>query len=183
MSHCLKRVEFGSVQNGTMRSEKPTCAPPRISEMSPTLPFKQFSVRLVALSRPFKEDRLALSPSTPLAFHAIDSVMSWALCPQTMSQAPQHLRSSETQATCDSYCTRQSVCSVISLHSGMSGMSSLTERYDTGCTSKAVTHVDQFGDDQDLHCCHHDRLAPDMGGRPVLHVPHKACCLDLAQRC
>ena len=166
-----------------MRSEKPTCAPPRLSEMSPTFPFKQFSVRLVALSRPFKEDRLALSPSTPLAFHAIDSVMSWALCPQTMSQAPQHLRSSETQATCDGYCTRQSVCSVISLHSGMSGMSSLTERYDTGCTSKAVTHVDQFGDDQDLHCCHHDRLAPDMGGRPVLHVPHKVCCLDLAQRC
>ena len=37
-----------------------------------------------------------------------------------MFQVSQHFRSSETQAVCDSTCfSRQSVCSVISLHSGM----------------------------------------------------------------
>ena len=34
-------------------------------------------------------------------FQAIDGVMSLTLCPQAVSQAPQHFRSSETQATCD----------------------------------------------------------------------------------
>ena len=46
--------------------------------------------------------------------------MSLALCPQVVSQAPQYLRSSEKQATCEGCFSRQSVCSVISLHSGMS---------------------------------------------------------------
>ena len=39
--------------------------------------------------------------------------MSSALCPQVVSQASQHFRSSEKQATC-------SICSVVSLHAGMS---------------------------------------------------------------
>ena len=48
-------------------------------------------VRLtMALSRPFKEDRLALPLSTPL-LRAIDGVMSLALCPLVVSQSPQHL--------------------------------------------------------------------------------------------
>ena len=43
-----------------------------------------------------------------------------ALCPHIVSRAPQHVISSETQATCDDCFARQSVCSVVSLHSGMS---------------------------------------------------------------
>ena len=45
---------------------------------------------------------------------------SLALCPQVVTQAPQHFRSSETQASCDGCFARQSICSVVSLHSGMS---------------------------------------------------------------
>ena len=41
---------------------------------------------------------------------AIDCVMSLALCPQEVSQAPQHFRSSEKQAP---------ICLVVSFHSGM----------------------------------------------------------------
>ena len=37
-----------------------------------------------------------------------------------VSQVPQRFRSSETQATCGGCFSRQSICSVISLHSGMS---------------------------------------------------------------
>ena len=48
---------------------------------------------------------------------AIDWVMSSALCPQVVSQASQHFRSSEKQATYEGCFARQSVCSVISLHS------------------------------------------------------------------
>ena len=51
---------------------------------------------------------------------AIDGVMSLALCLQVVSQVPQHFTSSEKQATCEGCFARQSVCSVISLHSGMS---------------------------------------------------------------
>ena len=39
------------------------------------------------------------------------------VCPQVMSQAPQHFKYSETQATDDDCCARQKVCSVISLDS------------------------------------------------------------------
>ena len=48
---------------------------------------------------------------------AIDSLRSLAFRPQTMSQAPQLFRPSEMQATCDGCFARQSICSVISLHS------------------------------------------------------------------
>ena len=44
---------------------------------------------------------------------------SW-LCVQVGSQAPQHFRSSETQATWEGCFARQPICSVVSLHSGMS---------------------------------------------------------------
>ena len=43
----------------------------------------------MALSRPFKEDRLAFPLSTPL-LQAIDGEMSLAVCPQVVSQVPQH---------------------------------------------------------------------------------------------
>ena len=71
----------------------------------------------MALSRTFKEDRLAPPLSTPLSS---TRSMSLALCPQVVCQVPQHFRSSEKQATCESCLTRQSICSVVSLNSGMS---------------------------------------------------------------
>ena len=51
---------------------------------------------------------------------AIDGVMSLGLCPLVVPQVSQHFRSSEKQATCERCFARQSICSVISLHSGMS---------------------------------------------------------------
>ena len=51
----------------------------------------------MALSRPLKEDRSSFYAS---ALQAIDGVMSLALCPQVAFQAPQQVRSSETQAAC-----------------------------------------------------------------------------------
>ena len=62
--------------------------------------------------------------SSASSFHAslqvIDGVMSLALCPLAVSQAPQHFRSSNMQVTYEGYFAHQSICSVISLHSGMS---------------------------------------------------------------
>ena len=71
-----------------------------------------------SLSHPFKEDQ-ALPLSTPL-LQVNTGVVSSALCQQVLSQAPQQGRSSEMQAACDGCFARQSVCSVISLHSSMS---------------------------------------------------------------
>ena len=71
----------------------------------------------MALVCPFKEDHLVFHASL---LQAIDSVMSLALCLQTVSQASQHFRSSEKQATCESCFACQHICSVISLHSSMS---------------------------------------------------------------
>ena len=50
----------------------------------------------------------------------INGLMSMAFCPHVAFQAPQHFRSSETQASCDSCVVRQSVC-LVSFHDhGMS---------------------------------------------------------------
>ena len=106
-----------------MRSEKPICTPSRLSEVSPTLPLKQFQCSSdwrwlsVVLSR--KVVQRFLFPCLSL-LQAIDGVMSLALCPHVVSQAPQHFKSSEMQATYDGCFARQSLCSVVSLHSGMS---------------------------------------------------------------
>ena len=51
---------------------------------------------------------------------AIYGVTSLALCPQVVSQAFQHFRSSEKQATCEGCLVRQSVCLVISFHCSVS---------------------------------------------------------------
>ena len=67
----------------------------------------------MVLSPPLKEDSRALPLLTP-------GVISLALCPQVVSQTPQNFRSSETQASCDGCFDRQSICSVISFHSGLS---------------------------------------------------------------
>ena len=47
-------------------------------------------------------------------------MMSLALCPQVVSQAPQHFRSSVTRVNCVGRFARQSICWVVSLDSGMS---------------------------------------------------------------
>ena len=67
----------------------------------------------MALSRPFKEDRLASSHASLL--QAIDGVMSLALCPQVVSQASQHFRSSEKQATCEGCFARHSLSAFVSV--------------------------------------------------------------------
>ena len=75
-------------------SEKPTRAQPRLAEVSLMLLIETVPVLVwltMALSRLFREDRLALPLCTPLSPRQIDGVMSVALCPQVMSQAPQHL--------------------------------------------------------------------------------------------
>ena len=61
-----------------------------------------------------------MSSSCTLLFLAIGGVMSVNLCQPIVSQAPQHFRSPATQATCGGCFSRQSVYSVISLHSDMS---------------------------------------------------------------
>ena len=71
------------------------------SQKLPSVAFQTVpvSIRLtVAFSRPF---------SSASSFHTsllpvIQGVLSLALCPQVVSQAPQHLRFSTTQTACDS---------------------------------------------------------------------------------
>ena len=67
------------------------------------------------------QGRLASTSSfNTFLLQAINGVMSLALCPQVVSQAPQHFRSSEKKATCEGCFARQSICSVFSFLSGMS---------------------------------------------------------------
>ena len=61
-----------------------------------------------------------ISSSCTLRFLANGGVMSVDLCQPIVSQVPQHFRSSATQVTCGGCFSRQSVYSVISLHSDMS---------------------------------------------------------------
>ena len=67
----------------------------------------------MAVSRPFKGRSSGASSFHASLLQAIDGVMSLALCPQVVSQASQHIRSSEKQATCNACFSRQSICSVI----------------------------------------------------------------------
>ena len=122
----------------SMRSEKPICAPPRSVQdgiyalrkahmrSTPSLRrFPNFALETVpvfvwltmALSRPFKGRSSSVSSFRASLLQAIDGVVSLAFCPQVVSQAPQHLRSSETQATCEGFSLP---ARVISLHSGVS---------------------------------------------------------------
>ena len=102
-----------------MGSEKPVYAPFRFSEMFPTLPLNSSNVHLTD-DGPLSS--LQGRSSSASSFHAsllqaISGVMSLALCQQVVSQAPQHFRSSEAQATCGGCFARHSICSVISLDS------------------------------------------------------------------
>ena len=87
----------------SMRLEKPIYDPCRLSEVSPTLPLKRFQCSFNAS-----------------LLQVIGGVMSLGLCPQAVPQVSQHFRSSEKQAACEGCFARQCICSVISLHSGMS---------------------------------------------------------------
>ena len=105
--------------------EKPIkkwCLPPHLSDVFPNVAFTTVPVFVwltLALSRPFRKDRRALPLFTP---HSSKQSMMWCpwLCAHMVSQAPQHFRSSETQTTCDGCFARQSIVSVIALHSGVS---------------------------------------------------------------
>ena len=102
-----------------MRSEKPICALPGFPNVVfETVPM--FVWLTMALSRPFKQRSSSASSFNASLLQAIDSVMSLALCPKIVSQASQHFSSSEKQATREGCFARQSICSVVSLHSGMS---------------------------------------------------------------
>ena len=91
----------------SMRSKKPICAPSHLSEVSPTLPLKRFQCSCcwrwpcLVLSALFKEYRRAKRSFHASLLQAIDGVMPFALCPQAISQSPQHFRSFERQAACD----------------------------------------------------------------------------------
>ena len=104
-----------------MHSEKPICASRCLSKISPKLPLKRFRCSSDDGPPSSFQGRLSSAPSFKASLlQAISGVMSLALCPQVLSQASQHLRSSEKQANCESCFAHQSICSVISLHSGMS---------------------------------------------------------------
>ena len=86
------------------RSEKPICAPPRLSEVSPTLPLKRLQCSSDSdggpLS-PFQGWSSSASSFNGSLLQTIDGVMSLTLCPPVVSQASQHFGSSEKQATCE----------------------------------------------------------------------------------
>ena len=102
--------------------KRPYALHPVSQKFHPTFPI--FVWLTMALSRPSKEDRLAFPLSTASLLQAIVGVMFLALCPQAVSRVPQHFRPSEKQDACEgcfpSRFPRQCICSVISLHSGMS---------------------------------------------------------------
>ena len=84
-------------------------APAHDKEAAETVPM--FVSLTMILSRPFKEDRLALPLSTPLSSGLSMVWCPLALCRQVVSQASQHLRSSEKQAACEGCFVCQSLCS------------------------------------------------------------------------
>ena len=74
----------------------------------------------------FQEGFLSASSFRDSLLQVINGAMFLALSPRVMSQAPQHFRSSKMQAIYDGYFPNQSICLVISLHSGMSSSSTLS---------------------------------------------------------
>ena len=95
-----------------MRSEKPVIMSSIPSFRSFTNFFETVPVFVsltMALSRPFKEDSLALPLFHASLLQAIAGVMSLALSPQAVSQASQHFRSFEKQATCEGCFAHQPV--------------------------------------------------------------------------
>ena len=99
-----------------MRSEKSICAPHCVSDAFPTWPLKRFQCSSddAGPLTSFQGRSSSASSLRASLLQAIDDAMSLALCPQVVSQAPQHFRSSENCFA------SQSICSFIFLHSGMS---------------------------------------------------------------
>ena len=103
------------------RLEKSICALSRLSEVSLTLLWNGSTVRLIddgPLSS-FQGRSSSAFSFRAFLLQAVDGVVSLALCPQVVSQASQHFRSCEKQATCEGCFARQSICSVVSLYSDM----------------------------------------------------------------
>ena len=67
---------------------------------------------MIALSHPLKEDCWALPLSTPLSSRRSMVWCPWLCARKVVSQAPQHFRSYDTQATCGGCFVCQSICSV-----------------------------------------------------------------------
>ena len=88
--YCLCSVQFKMVPT---RSGKPVRAPPCLSNVYPVLPLKRVPML------PFQVRSSSTSSLYASLLRPIDGVMSLALCPKTVSQVPQHFRSSERQAT------------------------------------------------------------------------------------
>jgi len=116
-------VQFSSVQMKmvSIRSEKPRCAPLRLSQKFSQRCFWNYSSVCLTDDGPLSSFQGRSSSAS--SFHAsllqAIGVVSLALCPQVVSQASQHFRSSEKEATCEGCFAQQSISSVISLHSGM----------------------------------------------------------------
>ena len=96
----LQKTKFKMV---SMHSEKPKGAPSCLWKVPPSLPLKWLQCSLIE-DGPLLSFPGRLSSASP--FHAslneaIDGVTSLAFCPQVVSEAPQHFRSSEIQANCD----------------------------------------------------------------------------------
>ena len=68
--------------------------------------------------------------------------MSLALCRQVVSQAPQHFRSSETQATYDGCFSRQPICLVVYPEPGMSKEVHPREFFEGGCRTLIHASLD-----------------------------------------
>ena len=77
-------VQFSSVQDGIYALEKTLCAPPRLLEVSPTLPWKRFQYSSID-NGPFSsiQERSSSASFFSISFlQAIDGVMFLALCPR-----------------------------------------------------------------------------------------------------
>ena len=82
----------------------------------PSIALETVPMFMMVLSHLFKKycqqerlSRVYLSPLYTFLLRVVSNVVSLALCPLVVSQAPQHFRSSEVQASCGSCSARQSV--------------------------------------------------------------------------
>ena len=106
----------------SMRSEKPICAPPRLSEVPERCLWNVSNVLLTddgPLSS-YLGGSFSASSFNASLLQEINGVVSLTLCQQAVSQVPQHFGSSEKQANCEGCFSSQAICSVASLHAGMS---------------------------------------------------------------
>ena len=89
-SKTFSSVQFEMV---SVRSGKLICTPPSLSGVPQCCLWNSSNVGPI-------DDGLSASSFYASLFQAIDGVMPLALCPQVVSHAPLHFRSSKAQATC-----------------------------------------------------------------------------------